>query len=319
MITATHYTSADPSLWSCRQDDKAQRIASRIKPLDLLHDIANSCEPGYALLGFCSDEGVARNLGRRGAKLGPNAIRRQLANLPAHKTLSIYDAGNIVCDSDNLESAQQNTANAVKHIVDLGLTPLLLGGGHEIAWAHYQGLDLANRCDDLAIVNFDAHIDMRPLLSGNLGSSGTPFLQIAQRCASEQRGFHYSVIGSQAISNTPALYDTAQQYDVTLYSAQQCQQHPDQVKSYVKGLIERHSGIYLTICLDVFNAAFAPGVSAVNPRGLAPWHIEDLLHLLINSKKLVGVDVAELNPEHDNQQQTAKLAASIISEVLHGQ
>ena len=53
---------------------------------------------------------------------------------------------------------------------------IVIGGGHETAWGHFQGLAHPNK--DIAILNFDAHFDLRPLINGQLGSSGTPFRQI---------------------------------------------------------------------------------------------------------------------------------------------
>ena len=157
---------------------------------------------------------------------------------------------------------------------------------------------------------------MRPLNSGQ-GSSGTPFLQIANHCQQNDTAFNYSVIGTQSISNTPSLYDTAKEFGATLFSATQCIEQPQLLHDYVTQLIDNNDAIYMTVCLDVFNGAFAPGVSAVNPAGVAPWHIQQLIKLIAHSDKLIAVDVAELNPSTDQQQQTAKLAAQVLSEVLY--
>ncbi len=44
--------------------------------------------------------------------------------------------------------------------------PIVLGGGHEIAFGHYCGIKDYNasidRKDKLGIINFDAHFDLRP-------------------------------------------------------------------------------------------------------------------------------------------------------------
>ena len=57
--------------------------------------------------------------------------------------------------------------------------PVVLGGGHEVAWGSFQGIVRA--CSDrerILIVNFDAHFDLRD--PAHVHSSGTPFAQIAE-------------------------------------------------------------------------------------------------------------------------------------------
>ena len=57
--------------------------------------------------------------------------------------------------------------------------------------------------------------------------------------------------------------------------------------------------IYLTLCLDVLAECFAPGVSAPQPMGLTPWQILPLLKYIIQSGKVVSIDIAELSPPLD--------------------
>jgi len=85
------------------------------------------------LLGFACDEGVKRNHGRIGAADGPSAIRAALSNLPVHHPdVAIYDAGDIQCLNDDMETAQQQLAMAVLKILESGAFPILLSRGHEM-------------------------------------------------------------------------------------------------------------------------------------------------------------------------------------------
>src|SRR5690606_8608546 len=117
------------------------------------------------------------------------------------------------CDDGNLEVAQLKCATEVAYIREKKGLSLVLGGGHEIAWAHYQGLKDMHYLKDFAIVNFDAHFDMRPLVN-ELGNSGTPFLQIAEHRRSLKRPFHYYCFGIRKESNTRTLFEAARQWDV---------------------------------------------------------------------------------------------------------
>jgi formiminoglutamase len=75
--------------------------------------------------------------------------------------------------------------------------------------------------------------------------------------------------------------------------------------------------LYTTIDLDGFSSAYAPGVSAASPVGFSPDIVLESLKVIIDSKKLISLDIAEMNPKYDGDQQTAKLAASLVHFVLH--
>src|SRR5690606_15067312 len=85
----------------------------------------------------------------------------------------------------------------------------------------------------------------------------------------------------------------------------------------IDDLISNIDVLYLTVCMDVFNAAVAPGVSALAYNGIfadaAFMHF--YRHILL-SEKLVALDVAEVNPSLDPDQRTARLAAELLNEWL---
>ena len=106
-----------------------------------LHQVVNTSQhPSYALIGFSSDEGVKRNKGRIGAADAPDMIRAQLANLPVHQSISIADLGTVVCDQGKLEQAQAELADCVERTLQQGIKPVVLGGGHEVAFGSFSGL-----------------------------------------------------------------------------------------------------------------------------------------------------------------------------------
>jgi formiminoglutamase len=74
--------------------------------------------------------------------------------------------------------------------------------------------------------------------------------------------------------------------------------------------------IYLTLCLDVFASAYAPGVSSPQAFGLSPYTLLPFFRQVLESGKVIGFDIAELNPIYDQDSQTAKLAAHFVAEVL---
>lgn len=274
-------------------------------------------EGAFVVLGFACEEGVARNAGRVGAAQGPAALRKALLNLPIFETkhTHLYDAGDIICIDQNLEAAQVALGDAVRQIRSHGGFPILLGGGHEITYGHYLGLRQANDTQ-LGIINLDAHFDCRQ--PKPTATSGTGFYQIAEE--EKQRGgkLFYLPIGIQKISNTKALFDEMEKQGVTWIEAEDFHLgNKDHILESIDGFLAQVDQLYVTIDLDVFAAPYAPGVSAAAFCGIVPdpffWFV---LRRIMQSPKLISIDIAELNPRFDIDMRTAKLGANLIFELL---
>ena len=311
-MTTLYSPLSDHSIWSGRADAQpAEYVYQIIQYLDLNKPSASA--PGFALLGFESDTGVTRNHGNAGAKAGPKAFRRALGKFPLHSVLNLYDAGNVACIDDDLEAAQTELGVRVNQILSLNLTPIVIGGGHETAWGHFQGI---TQTADVAILNFDAHFDLRPLINGKLGSSGTPFRQINNHLTAQNKPFNYYCAGIQPFSNTKSLFDYAHANQVQYLLAETIHANPYDL-SFIEHIIQSHQHIYVSICLDVFSAALAPGVSAPQALGIDATYVIEALKLLKNSGKIISMDIVELAPVYDVRDQTAKLAASLLLSKTH--
>ncbi|OEY65369.1 formimidoylglutamase [Marinobacter sp. X15-166B] len=304
-------TEFDRSVWQGRTDPEinSDRWHQRIEPL------TDQAIPGCALIGFASDAGVARNRGRVGAAEGPTAIRQALAPLAWHRHNPAYDAGTVHCQGDGLESAQQALAERLVPILDAGHLPIVLGGGHEVAYASWCGLAShlarAEPCPRVAIINLDAHFDLRD--HAHVRSSGTPFSQIAEDCQSRGWPFHYACLGVSRSANTQALYERAATLNVMVREDRDM--HFAALPALQRDLnafIAACDHVYLTIDLDVLPAAEAPGVSAPSAHGVSITLLEPLIETVRDSGKLRLADLAELNPTFDLDRRTAKVAARLI-------
>jgi formiminoglutamase len=322
------YKPTDKILWQGRIDSESNFDAFRwhqwVKLIDLRE---NNLIPfkgmlGFAFIGFCCDTGVKRNNGRVGAANGPESIRRELANLPCRfsEEVKLFDAGNIYCENITLEESQDLLSNAIQKILNLNLFPIVLGGGHEIAFGHYTGIlnylkEKSNR-SSIGIINFDAHFDLRPYPTG--GSSGTMFRQIADVCKTDDLKYSYLCIGVQKHSNTIDLFKTADKLGAEYILAK------DIVDSDISNVLEKldkfiktQDNIYITICSDVFSTAYAPGVSSSQPLGLDPERVLKFLRYILKSNKVVSFDIAEVSPRFDQDNITANLAAVLIFSIVN--
>ncbi|SDX60381.1 formiminoglutamase [Collimonas sp. OK242] len=306
----------DPTIWAGRRDtDSAgdtRRLHQVVKPFN------DASEHGAALIGFSCDEGVRRNHGRIGAAQGPDAIRRMLANLPAHGIEHLFDAGNIYCVDRELEQAQLQLADRVKQALSQQVFPVILGGGHEVAYGTFLGiaghLDQALRTEQLLIINFDAHFDLR---ESDQASSGTPFKQIAEWCHQAGVEFNYLCYGISRLGNTPALFARARELGVHFKSDSEiaCGKLADFGRELQEQLAAA-TLVYLTIDLDVLPAEKAPGVSAPAALGMQLEKVEYLIRIAKDSGKLIAADIAECNPTYDRDGLTAKVAARLAHTLL---
>lgn len=318
------YQPPTAASWHGRTDGTgpAYRRWHQVIRLIDLNDAVAELGHSFVLLGFACDEGVRRNQGRMGAARGPECIRAVLRNLPVHHLpqVTLYDAGDITCEDGNLEAAQEQLAEAVSIILKRKGFPVVLGGGHEVTYGHFKGIRKAGSSNDTTgIINFDAHFDLREP-GGDGGNSGTGLYQILKDPERQDHAVAYLPVGIRRISNTRKLFQTAAALKVHFIEADAVYAgNLEQVQKIIQEFLDRVGRLYLTIDLDVFAAPFAPGVSAPAFNGISPGYcFQQLFRQICRSGKLISFDIAELNPEHDLDQRTAKLAADLIFRLVSG-
>lgn len=269
-----------------------------------------------SVLGFRSDEGVRRNRGRVGAADGPAALRAALAPLALHAPISILDHGDAVTVGDDLEQGHAEAAALITAALDSPANDLtvVLGGGHETAWASYLGLrasrQMTGSVPRWGVLNLDAHFDLR---EEDRPTSGTPFAQMAHAEARAGRELDYAVVGIAEPSNTAALFSRARDLGVRWMTDLECaEQGAAGIRTFVEDFARDLDVLYLTIDLDVLPAAVAPGVSAPAGLGVGTALVAAAVRAAAATGKLTLLDVVELSPALDFDSRTARTAARLI-------
>lgn len=293
-----------PFQWIGRVDD-AQLVSHR-----RVHQAIRD-DGLFALIGFSCDEGVRRNEGRIGAKEGPHAVRQALSSMPwrAVDGLFIQDMGDVVCEGAAMEAAQEELGDCVATAFTEGQMPIIIGGGHETFYGHYLGARQYLGADKkIGMINLDAHFDMRAY--DEQSSSGSMFRQILEQ--DEHAG--YLVLGIQRYGNTTQLFDKADELGCQYVLEDELLL--TNVQQYIDQFAEKYDALIVTLCMDVLHQSAAPGVSAPSPFGLSPKTIRHLLRTIMAHPKACSFDVCEVNPSLDIDNQTAKLAAAFVLEVM---
>ncbi|AKS68534.1 formimidoylglutamase [Staphylococcus coagulans] len=307
------YQKPNHELWTGRLDSETdQRAFRQFQTIQLAHiDEVAQQQAEVALFGYAIDEGVRLNQGRVGAKDGPDAIKRAFAGLPASMPLNIVDYGNWTHSADTLFASQQRFGHYVHQLLQQHQRVFLLGGGHDIAYAQYLGVRAAYPDQSIGVINIDAHFDNRYEAHS---TSGTSFRQML----TEDENLDYFVLGIQRPANTQALFDYAEETGTAYVLAEELVgQIGPPVKDKIDHFINAHDVILFTVCMDVVDSAFAPGVSAAAVLGLTPYTVLDLARRILESPKVTSVSIAETNPQYDVDQRTAKLVAHLLSHFIH--
>ncbi|SDS79187.1 formimidoylglutamase [Corynebacterium timonense] len=293
--------------WSGRDDGPGPQHARWHSVIDTSN--AGRWRDAVALLGFASDEGVARNGGRPGAAAGPEALRAALGGLAVHHPWPLVDAGTVTTQGEDLEGAQAEVSARVRELAVGGNLVVVLGGGHETSFATHRGV--VEALGPLQVINFDAHFDLR---QADRPTSGTPFRQIAELVGDD---FDYSVFGISEPNNTPVLFDAARDLGVrTVLDVELAELSPRECARAAASAVAGSAPIHLSIDLDVLPAAVAPGVSAPAGFGVAAEKLRAMVTAVAATGRVALVDVVELNPQYDVDNRTAKVAARLIHDIV---
>lgn len=269
------------------------------------------------LIGFPSDEGVRRNGGREGAAAAPDEIRKALYKMTpkaekpeafAGLLKKTVDVGNFKVSGD-LENDQAEFGKLIGGYLKQNIIPIILGGGHETAFAHFLGY--AEENIETAIFNMDAHTDVRPLKEGK-AHSGSPFRQAidhSSACCNK-----YLAAGLQPYAVTQSHLDFIDKNGGSYLFR-------DEVNiTSISGLFNEHESesLMVTFDMDAVDQSQAPGVSAPCSNGLPADLWLMAAYLSGKSKQVWSFDISEVNPAFDRDGQTARLAAVTVWNFLLG-
>jgi len=286
--------------------------------------------------------GVPIDLGadRRGVDMGPSAMRyahlRQKLEKLGH---AVNDTGNIevpiaetcTIDEPNLKYIDcivpmaRRAAGAVATSVAGGRFPLVLGGDHSLSLGSVRG---AAKGRKLGLIWVDAHADFnteKTTPSGNI--HGMPLSALCGRgdvrltrlwqedpVAVDPR--RVAVVGARDLDEGEKA--NLREAGVMVMGMEQIDRLG--MSTAVEKAIERVSqdvdGIYLSFDMDALDPRHAPGVGTPVAAGLTQREGHVAVELIGETGKLVGMDIVEVNPILDAQNQTASLAVEYVLSAL---
>lgn len=290
---------------------------SRLKDIVIEGSLENLQENSWNIIGYADDEGIQINGGRKGASLAPEAIRRffyrMTPPLNSRHQPVLLDWGDLTPHHELLAERHLKGRLHVEHILNHKGKTVSFGGGHDYGYSDGAAFLSAFTNHEVKplILNFDAHLDVRPTDKGF--TSGTPFRRLLEEFA----GFDFVEIGIQPHCNAQSHLDWLKNYShVSVYTTDQIRDShlpPGEslvhlIEPYIK---KQNRPIFVSFDMDVFSSAYAPGCSQVWPTGLTVQEVWPVLQTLARSQQVYSLGIYETSPSFDVDNRTARLAAQI--------
>jgi agmatinase len=243
-----------------------------------------------------------------GCRFGPEAIRDSFNNIEIfHPNLqvdlecvNIEDLGNTkhtVVASEMIDMVRKITSELREKNRQL----FILGGEHLITYGSFLSFP-----KETGYVVFDAHYDLRDEYADTKLSHASYLRRIV-----EERGSDNILhVGARAFVREELAFLKENKIK-TISDKEVRQGNGPQI---LKDHISTFDKLYTSFDLDVLDPAFSPGVGNPEAAGITSREFFDMIYSFEN-KKVVGVDIVELNPTYDNGS-TASLAAKIISTLM---
>lgn len=265
-----------------------------------------------AAIGVPMDLGVSN---RSGARFGPRAVRTIERIGPYHPTFRgvphalarAADVGDVPFRSRySLEQSLEDIEAYYTELRARNVRPLSVGGDHSIT---YPILKALGKDRPVGLVHIDAHCDTMGAYDGSKFHHGGPFrLAVLDGVLDPERTIQ---IGIRGASNMYWEFSHASGMTV-VYMEDFMASGLDAVAERARAVVGT-GPVYISVDVDGFDPAYAPGTGTPEVGGLTPREGLALLRAL-GGLDIIGADVVEVAPQYDPTTNTAHLAAQLLFE-----
>lgn len=276
----------------------------------------------FFLAGYPDDEGIGINGGRKGAASAPNIIRKYFYKMTpsawSSAEVQIVDQGNLDTSLSLADRHEKLKNHIAENLAEPRHVWLGLGGGHDYGYPDGAGFLLAckNSKYKPLVINFDAHLDVRPTDQGL--SSGTPFYRLLTD--KSLPAFDFVEIGLQAQCNSRSHLDWLHEQGGMALRFDELNATGDFTENCLTRLsnhLLQPRPTFLSVDIDAFSSAYAPGCSQSWSTGLIPNDFMKLMHILKKRLQVRALGIYEVSPPLDTDDRTSKLAAQILHSFIY--
>ena len=245
---------------------------------------------------------------RPGTRFGPSAIRSESFGIETYSPYqdrdmldySYFDSGDIELPFGSTNRAVADIAMRSDMILTDGKLPFMIGGEHLVTLGSVMAVK--EKFDDLYIVHFDAHADLRDDYLGQKLSHAC----VLRRCWELVGDGHIFQFGIRSGDR-----------DEFRFAGEHTEMHKFSFDG-LEDVVERLKGknVYFTIDLDVLDPSVFPGTGTPEAGGVTFEQLRKALTLVCSTLNIVGCDVNELSPAYDQSGVSTAVACKVIREML---
>ncbi|TKX54460.1 agmatinase family protein [Halorubrum sp. SP3] len=248
-----------------------------------------------------------------GTRFGPDRVRRFAENCDDYdrrtdsrfSALGVHDAGD-VRPWDDVPAYLDHLAAELRSVAYDDAVPLLVGGEHTVT---YAGVDAV---DPEVLVVCDAHLDLRESYDGSPWNHAC----VTRRCLDDLGVDRAVIVGAR--TGSEAEWDRAADADVEVVA-------PEDARGWLDALdggppfdaddpsFDADDSVYCSVDVDALDPAYAPGTGTMEPFGLEPREVRDLVRAV--APRADGFDVVEVNDRDDGQ--AAAVAGKLLREFAY--
>lgn len=213
--------------------------------------------------------------------------------------IKVFDSGDLELPFGNPQQALSDIEERTEIILNDGKIPCMIGGEHLVTLGAVRAV--CGKYEDLHIVHFDAHADLRDEYLG---------VQLSHACVLHRC---WDIVGDGKIFQFGIRSGDRDEFEFAKKHTYMNKFNFDTLKEIVQKI--GHNPVYFTLDLDVLDPSQFPGTGTPEAGGVTFTEIMEAVKEVSNLN-IVGFDINELSPVYDQSGRSTALACKLLREIL---
>ena len=243
-----------------------------------------------------------------GTRFAPSAMREDSWGLESYspyldrdlEDLKLFDYGNLEVPFGDKKRALRMIQQITQEIIDAEKIPIMIGGEHLVSLGPVKAL--SKKYEDLHIIHFDAHTDLRNDYLGESLSHATVLRRI------------YDQVGDGKLNQFCIRSGLKEEFEWAKKHSHLEKFTYNTLPSCVRRI--KNKPVYITIDLDVLDPSVFPGTGTPEPGGIDFHDMMNIISHLSKLENVVGLDIVELSPKFDPSGVSTAVACKTLRELV---
>ena len=242
-----------------------------------------------------------------GSRFAPNVMREDSWAIESYspyldkdlEDLKLFDYGDLELPFGDKKRSLRFISDFVNKVIQDDKLPIMIGGEHLITLASIKSL--AKKHDDLHLIHFDAHTDLREEYLGESLSHATVIRRV------------HDILGDGKINQFCIRSGLKEEFEWAKTHTNLEKFTFNTLNKCVNDLKDKP--VYISIDLDVLDPSIMSGTGTPEPGGIDFHQMLEIIQELSNLKNVVGFDIVELSPKYDASGVSTAVACKILREL----